>query len=114
MTHPTFNQVCEDIRHFANLDSKTIIGYTTILESELGISDDTAYELLVGIRDKYNITFMRDDFGLYPDQFLFRSFWSRIVEGLHAFSEFPFGEKVKAVSAGDLFSAICKAIDRKE
>jgi hypothetical protein len=114
MTHPTFDQVCENIRRLAALDSKAFISYTTTFEGELGVAGDSLRELLVGICDEYEITFIRDDFDLYPDQFLFSSMKSKTYRVMRFIGAGLGGEVVKAVSAGDLYTAICRAIDRNE
>lgn len=115
MTHPTFHQACEDIRHFAGLDTRTIIGHTALLEDELRISGEDMRQLLIKVCEKYKITFRTDDFGLNVDEVLFSTWQSRIKDVLAGFTEFGFGPGgVKSFSAGDLHTAICRALDREE
>ena len=111
---PDINGLIAFIRKHQGISQNKLISETSLLEKDLGITGDDGCELLEAIEKEFSLSFLGSDgslrevFGLSDGQYLFHS------EGVGLFSAIAslFGrdvENVKAISVGDLYSAISKA-----
>lgn len=115
----TLANLIDFIRKHQGLAKNQAITGATLLEKDLGITGGDGCELLEAIQKQFNVSFIgadnsiRELFSLQDDEYLFHS------EGFSLFSLLArlFGhdiEKVKALSIGQLFQAICLAKNKTD